>query len=81
MAASEYLATRPHRHNELQSKPRPSGIMLPTGSLNRAPSSPGLAKNNAWSEGMNFRRDVIATDDQFTSVAQAAETTGFSLGH
>lgn len=37
---------------------------------------PELCSAISWSEG-GFRRDVIATDDHFTSVAQAAETTGF----
>jgi len=54
---------------------------LTTGSLTPAPPTPRLAEYYAWLEGeWGFARQVIATDYQFASVAEAVAHTEFFFG-
>jgi ubiquinone/menaquinone biosynthesis C-methylase UbiE len=71
---------------EMQRTLQPGGALivletLTTGGLVPAPPTPELAEYYAWlEEEWDFTRDVISTDYQFESVAQAVEYTEFFFG-
>ncbi len=71
---------------EMQRATRAGGALvvletLGTGALSPAPPTPELAEYYAWLESIwGFEREVISTDYQFESAAQAAEATEFFFG-